>query len=266
MYKVIKTVNIKNNNYFLGVIKSDIKEFDYQLGNGIDTREPMSYQFSKTKFQQAVKEFGVKLFRVEILRIYQDFRRAYRYLNKILTPEVVASAECYNNTYPQLIEDVYVYDEDGKYVKKINVVDSDLVLNGLKIGKYYMCPYKEEERGFSKAKKMFIQNRPVYKYDINGNFICRYETQTLAEQANKYSNITKSIKLKQACKNGFFWSMQPLPYVKWKDRKWVQVYDEQGNYIRGYKFVKQCYRDVGIYVREYFNKDTDFNGLFYKYA
>ena len=60
MYKVIKTTNIKNNNYFYGVIKSDAEKFDGQIGNGIDINDPMTYQFSKTKYQQAVKEFGIK--------------------------------------------------------------------------------------------------------------------------------------------------------------------------------------------------------------
>ena len=59
MYKVIKTTNIKNNNYFYGVIKSDAEKFDGQIGNGIDINDPMTYQFSKTKYQQADKEFGI---------------------------------------------------------------------------------------------------------------------------------------------------------------------------------------------------------------
>ena len=51
---------------------------------------------------------------------------------------------------------------------------------------------------------MWIQNRPVFKYNgKTGEFIEAYNTQTEAEQANKYSNITKSIKLKTPDKNGF---------------------------------------------------------------
>lgn len=265
MYKVIKTTNIKNNNYFYGVIKSDANKFDGQIGNGIDIHNPMTYQFSKTKYQQAVKEFGVKAFRVEVLYSHVSAKRAYAKLREYLTPEEVASKDCYNNVYQEEKSFyVNVYSSDGVYLGSARTYDYDLALNGLKLGDYYITLYLEKDKGFSKAKKMYIQNRKVYKYDLNGNFIREYNTQVEAEQDNKYSNITKSIKLKQPCKNGFFWSLQKLPKINWLIRKWVKVYDQDGNYVRGYKFVKQCYRDVGRNVMTFFNKKIPYtNGLLY---
>ena len=267
MYKVIKTTNIKNNNYFYGVIKSDAEKFDGQIGNGIDINDPMTYQFSKTKYQQAVKEFGIKSFRVEVLYSNKSAKQAYSKLREYLTPEEVASKNCYNNVYQETQPiNVNVYNSDGVYLGSANTYDYDLALNGLKLGNYYMTLYLEKDKGFSKAKKMYIQNRKVYKYDLEGNFIKEYNTQVEAEQNNKYSNITKSIKLKQPCKNGFFWSLQRLPKLNWISKKWVRVYDQEGNYIRGYKFIKKCYRAVGRNVMTYFNKKTPYtDGLLYYY-
>lgn len=263
MYKVIKTINVKTQDYYLGVIKSDTEQFDGQLGQGIEIRDPNTYQFSKTRFQWAVKTDGVKAFRVNVLQTFNSAKEAYSYLKEILTPEIVATKKCYNNCYPTKISNAYIYDVNGNFIDELNnPLDFDEVLNGLKKGNYYICPLYDE-KGFSKAKKMNIQNRKVYKYDINGNFMEEYETQTLAEKRNKYSNITKAIKLKEPCRNGFFWSLQRLPKLNWKDKKWVQKYDLEGNYIRGYKFIKECRREEHI---EGVLKDLIVDGFKYNYA
>lgn len=262
MYKVIKTVNVKTDDYYLGIIYSEKDSFDGQLGNGININDPMTYQFSKTKFQQQVKEWGVKSFRVEVLREYDSLEEAQEYLNIKLTPKEVATKECLNNTYADKLYEVYVYDNTGKFANKKILVDADTAFNGLKLGKQYLS-FLYDEKGFSKAKKMQIQNRPVFKYDVNGNFICSYETQVQAEKANKYSNITKSIKLKQPCRNGFYWTLQKLPKLYWKNRKWVQVYDSHYKYIRGYKFLKECQRAKGFEVRDVMNKNMLYDECYY---
>lgn len=264
MYKIIKTINIKTSNYFYGIIKSKNLSFDNQLGNSVNTKDPMSYQFSKTKFQQAVKEFGIKNFKTEVCEIGNTFKEVYDKLFNYLTPKKIAQKECYNNVYPVKNLTYYLYDRNGKYLGEMHEFDADLILNGLKIKDMYTCPYKSDN--FSHAKKMYIQNRPVFKYDINGNLLECYNTQVEAEKANKYSNITKAIKLKQACKNGFFWSLQKLPKLNWKNRKWVQKYDKNGNYIRGWKFKKQCYYEIGESVQNSFNTNEPYvDGFIYIY-
>lgn len=264
MYKIIKTINIKTSNYFYGIIKSKDLTFDNQIGNSVNITDPMTYQFSKTKFQQAVKEFGVKNFRTEVQDYGDSFEEMYLKLQDYLTPEKVAQIECYNNIYPIQNLTYYVYDKNGYYLGEMHNYDADIILNGLKVKDLYICPNKD--KNFAHAKKMFIQERPVFKYDINGNLMKRYDTQVEAEQDNKYSNITKSIKLKQACRNGYFWSMQELPKLNWKNRKWVQQYDKDGNYIRGWKFKKQCYRDIDYSIFKSFNTNEPYHdGFLYFY-
>lgn len=264
MYKIIKTTNIKTGNYFLGIIKSKNLAFDGQIGNSVIISDPMTYQFSKTKFQQAVKEFGIKNFKTEIQNFYYDFKSAYKQLSYWLTPEKVATLECYNNVYPIEGLTYYVYDKNGYYLGEMHEYDSDLILNGLKVNDLYICPHKSNN--FAHAKKMYIQERPVFKYSINGDLMESYDTQVSAEQANKYSNITKSIKLKQACKNGYFWSLQKLPKLSWKNRLWVQQYDLNNNYIRGWKFKKQCYREIDDSVWKSFNSNEPYtDGFLYFY-
>ena len=264
MYKIIKTLNVKTSIYFYGIIKSKDLSFDNQIGISVDITDPMTYQFSKTKFQQAVKEYGIRNFRTEVQEYGDNFETVYDKLFDYLTPEKVAQKECYNNVYPIKGLEYYVYDANGKYLGEMKDYDADLILNGLKVKDLYICPHKSSN--FAHAKKMYIQERPVFKYNIKGDLMESYDSQVNAELANKYSNITKSIKLKQACRNGYFWSLQKLPKLSWKDRRWVQRYDLDGNYIRGWKYKKQCYREVDDSVWKSFNTGEPYtDGFIYMY-
>lgn len=73
---------------------------------------------------------------------------------------------------------------------------------------FYFSFVKEDS--FDKAKTKYISSRKVFKYLSNGDFICEYNTQLEAEKDNKFSNITKAIKLKQVCENNFLWSIEKL--------------------------------------------------------
>lgn len=266
MYKIIKTINIKTSQYFYGIIQSNTLAFDKQIGDGVVIDNPMSYQFSKTKFQQNVKEFGISNFRTEVQDFGNYFDDIFEKFCKYLTPKKVAQAECLNNVYPIKLNHCYLYDFNGKYLvdNAYPTCDSSIIINGLTENGCYHSLWLENN--FSKAKKMYIQNRSVYKYDINGNLLASYNSQVEAEKANKYSNITKSIKFKCPCKNGFFWSLQKLPKLSWKTKKYVQRYDINGNYIRGWKFKKQCYRDVDLNVWKSFNTNKPYtDGFVYVY-
>lgn len=86
-YIVYKTTNLINNYIYIGVHKTvDPDLWDYYLGNGVDTRVPYTYEKSKTKFQQTVKEFGVKNFKRETLAIFDTAEEAYE-LEEILVNE-----------------------------------------------------------------------------------------------------------------------------------------------------------------------------------
>ena len=68
----------------------------------------------------------------------------------------------------------------------------------------------------------------MYKYDgKTGKFIEGYATQVEAEQANKYSNITKSIKLKTPDKNGFTWAIFKAEYYNVPDQKTIKLIERR---------------------------------------
>ena len=88
-----------------------------------------------------------------------------------------------------------------------------------------------------------IKNRKVYKYDSFGNYLCDYDSQTSAEKDNKYSNINRSIKTKNHCKNGFLWGLEKLDRYCFNEkdkRKRIGKFDSSNNLIETYESVKEC--------------------------
>ena len=77
-YIVYKTTCKVNNYIYIGVHKTaDPNTFDGYLGCGINIKIPYTYEHAKTKFQQAVKEFGVSQFWRETLAIFDTPEEAY---------------------------------------------------------------------------------------------------------------------------------------------------------------------------------------------
>ncbi len=106
----------------------------------------------------------------------------------------------------------------------------------------YICSFVEAD-SYDIANSIYIKNRPVYKYDYNGNFIEGYNTQLEAEKANPYSNITKFIKNKKVDDNGFMWSLDKLEIYNAppkNKRKKIGRYDLDGNLLDTYPSLNAC--------------------------
>jgi hypothetical protein len=95
--------------------------------------------------------------------------------------------------------------------------------------------------------------KPVWQYDLNGNFIKRYESLT---QASKYancdiSNITTSIKINGTC-NNFIWSNKYLGLkiesrkkYNNKDNLKVYQYELNGNFKKEFSCSKRASEEIG---------------------
>lgn len=210
-------INIKNNSFYAGITK--IQDLNY-LGAGIWINDSYTYQFSKTALQQAVKTDGLKNFKKIILYTSSNEQDSLFIYSKLINKESFAFKHVYNNCIINNldIKDIFFYDVNGgKIIKnpnidnftKFEILDAAFSGNCLNDGKnmYYCSTYKDVS--FDRARKFQIQTRPVYQYDFRtGQLKMFYDTQTIAEKLNKYSNITKAIKLKVPDKNGNMWSIE----------------------------------------------------------
>lgn len=158
---------------------------------------------------------------------------------------------------------VSIYFKNGlwyKDYKSLQSCSNDLgitrasILNGARLGicinNQYYCSFIKAD-SYDVAKKRYIDTRPVYKYDSNGIYICEYISQKQAEQENKGSNITKSIKLKQPDKHGYLWCLEKLPRYNTKHRcmqKRVGKYDLNGKLVEIYDSASQAAKNNGTSV------------------
>lgn len=114
-----------------------------------------------------------------------------------------------------------------------------------------------------------IKNRPVYKYDKDGNYLQSYQTQEKAEKENKFSNITKSIKFKRLDENNFYWSLELLPKYNVPSKhsaKKVAKLDENGNIIQIWNSSNLCAKEVGTAVKNVLRGKYEMHkGFKYKY-
>ena len=226
-YIVYMTINNINNYIYVGVHKTLTPyEFDGYLGNGIYVNRPNTYEKSKTKFQQAVKEYGPKSFKRILINVFDSEEEACELIYFILNKEFLSRGNVYNLILPYTYKDkpVYSYSKEGKYLSKFKNIYSILydldisnksiqdacILGNLVCDKYYFSYIKAKD--FSTARTEYIKHSEVHKYDSNGAYIRSYNTYLEAQADNKESNIIKSIKLKSPDINGNIWGLVKLEY------------------------------------------------------
>lgn len=220
-YEVFVTENTVNHKFYVGVRPNFVSDpVENYIGGGIFTNDPYTYQFSKTPLQQAVKEFGVRKFKYHPIFDSENRDEAYELYGKIVNEKTIRNAMMYNQIIYYPIDSglqLYAYYADGgipEYMYEGDENDWESVeaaeCGNVLYGKYY-CYLMENN--YSWARKHWIQTRPVYKYDYETGILLKsYNSQEEAEKDNKYSNITRAIKFKRPCKNGFMWSIEELDY------------------------------------------------------
>ena len=245
---VYKTINKKDGKYYIGISYEDPNNLDQNFfGSGIYKDDPYTYQYSKTPLQWAVKTFGVNNFIRSIISIQDDFYTAKYIFNTFINSETLKNRNIYNNF---IWEDIDTFSGFSAHKgeckcnqlidnhRKFELLESSLSGNSIKnyLGDLYsyiipnhaFCKNKNGEIKYDHCRKQYIQNRPVFKYNgRTGEFIEGYETQTEAEKANKYSNITKSIKLKTPDKNGFMWAIFKADYYNIPDDKTIKLIERR---------------------------------------
>lgn len=258
---VYKTINKKDSKCYIGISYEDPNNLDQNfLGSGIYKNDPYTYQYSKTPLQWAVKTFGVNNFERTVIETFNTELEALKLWQQLINPKTLENRNIYNNYIIQewgffneiYFSKIYLYKASGEkqcpvWFIVMNSKESphfkilESALSGCLIKEHvkeikengnswdeYVAAILYDSKSLDHAKKMWIQNRPVFKYDgKTGEFIEEYETQVEAEKANKYSNITKSIKLKTPDKNGFMWAIFKADYYNIPDDKTIKLIERR---------------------------------------
>lgn len=145
------------------------------------------------------------------------------------------------------------FDTQAKASKEMDVNPSAIrkacILGNCVKKKYYISYIKKES--YDKARLEYLKNRKVFKYNPDGSFNKKYETQLEAELENK-TNITKAIKLKTPDENGFLWSIEELknfnvPKGKNKKRP-VGKFNLDGKLVKKYDSATAAEKENGTSV------------------
>lgn len=161
--------------------------------------------------------------------------------------------------------EIHTYDKNGSLLnsyislkeasKKMHLSPEsirDALHSGLLIKDTYYISTEKAPR-FDLARKLYLENRTVYKYDSDsGVFLEKYDTQKEAEAKNPKSNISKSIRLKEDDGNGFKWALiKHDTYGSVGNRhpkKMVYKYDLNNNLIQIFESATLAAKTDGIGV------------------
>lgn len=197
-YIVYKTTNLVNNYIYIGVHKTNTPYiFDGYLGNGVYYNRPNTYKKSKTCFQIAVKQFGVKNFNRETLAVFETAEEAYAVEELIVNETFLARADVYNMIRGGIINQtkgkpVYQYSAiTGLFLKEYSSLadaGKDINSDSSTISHSIQLKYKLKNFIFSFEKKSKIELSefnfktltPVYRYLKSGEFDMAFTSLTEA--------------------------------------------------------------------------------------
>ena len=119
---------------------------------------------------------------------------------------------------------------------------------------YYIKRY-HAEYNISKAIKN-INRKPVYQFDLQGNFISEYSSAQAAALANgiSISNIVHAAQENEKdtrTAGGYFWRYtKSIEYLRDRRMTVVYVYDVEGNYITAFESISRCIESLFANIKD----------------
>lgn len=259
-YIVYETTNNVNNYIYVGVHKTSTPyEFDGYIGNGIYINKPNTYEKSKTKFQQAVKEFGVKNFTRIILNVFDNEDDAYLLESQIVDHEFLSRNDVYNMVLGGKIGwdnsiKVYQYDISGKFISEYKtMLEAGCAVNRhytaighavnskTKAGGFYWNTDKVDYIDLSNYFNPKRSYRNIYRYLKNGEYDSEYQNGRLASESSNCCDRTiyDACLLGNLVKDKYYFS-----YIKSRNysearTEYIKImpvhkYDSKGYYLCSY--------------------------------
>lgn len=254
MCGIYKITNLISKKVYIG----QSVDINYRFNNHkSESFNPKSNAYN-TAIHRAIRKYGIENFSFEVI--------------EECTKELLSEREIYWIAYYNSYGDGYNLTPGGEGVESINrQIVYDLWDSGLSIGKIAnqiqcnkhtvidilreYCNYNNEEsdrRGRNDSSK--TKQRSVEQYDLNGNFIARYDSLKDAESklGIPASNIRAVLRGEQHTAGEFQWILtgqSPPKKINLKStnkkRQVVQL-DLKGNYIKTYESLSDAAKSVRL--------------------
>ena len=260
-YIVYKTTNKINNYIYIGVHRTNIDIEDGYIGCGLYVS---SKKFKKYKFHNAVKKYGAKNFKKEILFEYDDSEKgkllAYKKEAALVNRSFLKRTDVYNTCIggkvPSSVfeKQVCQYTMDGKFVKlwnSMSEIERDININTSCISA--ACINKSYSNGYQwryyngnteDISAMQTDEKVVYQFDLQGNYINYFKS---LHEAQRVTNISYKA-INQVClgkcgqAGGFFWNYKKKFEFNPKKVKKTAVacYNDNGDFIKSFTSITEA--------------------------
>lgn len=259
MYWIVyQTINLVNNKIYVGVHKTKTPEiFDGYLGNGIYINQPNTYIYGKTKFECAVKKYGVKNFKRTVLCIFSNEEEAYLEEGRIVNEAFLAREDVYNmilggkippDVHP--IKEVHQYDLEGNYLKTFESFKSaarEISRNQASIsdacsacttcGGFYWSRDKVDKLNldnYCSAQKKTV----IYQYSAEGTYLGSFAST----RSTGYTQASQSAILGNLVDGKYYFCyVKADNYSKARDSyiksRTIFQYDSEGNFLKEWKYL-----------------------------
>ena len=268
-YKTIVylTTNIVNKKIYIGVHNTETPDkFDGYLGAGVNIYHPSSNNHPSCPFHFAVKKYGFDSFVRSIIAVFDDRQSALE-LEKLLVNETfIARDDTYNITLgggnpPKSDKEVHQYDLNGDYIKSfMNVLTAQKEI-GLKSGisaavKFksvsggYLWSYEKVTKLNINEYKIVVQNKPIYCYNSEGDFVKQYKSisEFCSENKVTLSPTQRAIAAKFKVAGFYVSDIKLDKFIKVKTKVLeteIHQYDLNGEYIKTFKSCRDVQKNLG---------------------
>ena len=178
------------------------------------------------------------------------------------------------------VKPIYQYDSGGKFecqydsVEDITTASTSEIILAAKTGtrlnnKYYLFKYAPS---FDRAKKVQLENTPIYQYTLKGDFIRKWDNELQArEELGLKHSIIAAIRLNRVIGDSL-WRFEKLSKIpmynikKESEKMAVAKYTLDGKLVKEYSTLYSCRQDNGagcLHVLK--GKKPSSKGYVYKY-
>ena len=289
-YIVYCTTNLVNGFIYVGYHKTlNPYIFDSYIGNGIYINQPYTYKYGKTKFQQAVKKYGVSNFKRTILAVFSNEASALELEADIVNEEFLKRNDVYNMVLGGLGPlsvfkiKVFQYDINGNYMAEYeSITQAALIMNvdDSAIGHALRKKAKSCNSFWStdKVDKLDLSlynlgnNHKVviHVYNVDGTYYKSYSsiTECAKEVGCTLSEVRSSamcgycVRKKYYCSYILSSNYDKANTIYIKNRK-VYKYDSNGNFLQEYESQELAEKlNKGSNITKFIkNKRVDKNGF-----
>jgi predicted GNAT family acetyltransferase len=264
-YIVYCTVNTVNDKIYVGVHKTNTREFDGYLGCGVKVNSPSSYEHPKTAFQYAVKKYGPGVFRRHTLHELQTEDEAYLMESLIVTESFVARNDTYNLATGGKIgfktsKKIFQFNDHGVKIKEFESFSDAAKFHGVHIRSIQRSTWEGRKcRGFYFSESECIEitqkiktDTKIYQYDKSGKFLKEFKNTRYAAEVLKinHSNIILSLKLGTICHGFYFSYIESEKFDKANsqriDNQKIYQYSLSGEFIAEYQNMQEAKNNLKI--------------------